>query len=95
MENYCTYFSAHIIYYRGVKTAILVFDQTNLHSAKDFPLLFEYFREQVNTSVYFAIAAIKDDLPNKKVKNQEIKSWCDNNGFAFFLSNVCQNRRLN
>lgn len=82
------YRSLGSIYYRDAKAAIIVYDQTSLESADALQNWLESFRATVKTPSYIAIAANKDDLPNKTVPPEKIKSWCDENGFDFFITSA-------
>lgn len=76
------------IYYRDAVAAIIVYDQTDQESAEAINKWLDAFRGTVKTHAFIAIAANKDDLPNKVVNNEEIKNWAESNDFAFFLTSA-------
>ena len=76
------------IYYRDAVAAIIVYDQTDQESAEAIHKWLDAFKGTVKTHAFIAIAANKDDLTNKVVNNEEIKSWADDNGFAFFITSA-------
>ena len=76
------------IYYRDAVAAIIVYDQTDQESAEAIHKWLDAFRGTVKTQSFIAIAANKDDLPNKVVNNDEIKHWAEENGFSFFITSA-------
>ncbi|OHT03561.1 small GTP-binding protein [Tritrichomonas foetus] len=80
------YKSLGSIYFRDAKGCIIVYDQASLESADAIQSWLKTFRATVKTPCYIIIAGNKDDLPNKIVPPEKIKSWCDENGFEFFLT---------
>ena len=82
------YKSLGAIYYRDANAVIIVYDQTSLESADALQGWLNNFRATVKGQCYIAIAANKDDLPNKIVPQEKIKTWCDENGFDFFITSA-------
>ena len=76
------------IYYRDAVAAIIVYDQTDQDSADAITKWLEAFRGTVKTQAFIAIAANKDDLPNKVVNNKEIQQWAEENRFSFFITSA-------
>ena len=76
------------IYYRDAQAAVIVYDQTNPESADALESWLESFRATVKTQCYIAIAANKDDLPNKMVPIDKIRSWASEQGFYFFVTSA-------
>ena len=76
------------IYYRDAVAAIIVYDQTDQESADAINKWLDAFKGTVKEKTFIAIAANKDDLPNKVVNNDEIKNWAEENGFSFFITSA-------
>lgn len=76
------------IYYRDAVAAIIVYDQTDQDSADAINKWLDAFRGTVKTQAFIAIAANKDDLPNKVTNNKEIQQWAEENGFSFFITSA-------
>ncbi|EAY10607.1 small GTP-binding protein, putative [Trichomonas vaginalis G3] len=76
------------IYYRDAVAAIIVYDQTDQESADVIKKWLDAFRGTVKTHAFIAIAANKDDLPNKVVNNNEVKQWAEENDFSFFITSA-------
>lgn len=82
------YKSLGSIYYRDASAAIFVYDQTSLQSSDALQTWYSCFKATVKNDCYIAVAANKEDLPNKVVPNDKIKSWCQENGFEFFITSA-------
>ena len=83
------------IYYRDAVAAILVYDQTDKESADALSKWLDGFRATVKSPAFICIAANKDDLENKVVDNEQIKSWSTDNGFEFFLTSAKSGLNIN
>jgi len=83
------------IYYRDAVAAILVYDQTDKESADSLTKWLDGFRSTVKTPAFICVAANKDDLENKVVNNEQIKSWATENGFEFFLTSAKSGLNIN
>jgi len=82
------YKSLGSIYYRDSNAAVIVFDQTSKESAEAIEKWLESFRTTVKGECYIAVAANKDDLPDKCVPLETIKKWCEDRGFGFFITSA-------
>lgn len=82
------YKSLGSIYYRDAQAAIIVYDQTSLESADALQKWLTSFKNTVKTQCIIAIAANKNDLPNKIVPPEKIQEWCNENGFSFFITSA-------
>lgn len=83
------------IYYRDAVAAIIVYDQTDQESANAIKTWYEAFRSTVKTQSVITIVGNKDDLENKIVANEPIKSWAEENGFGFFLCSAKTGMNIN
>lgn len=83
------------IYYRDAVAAIIVYDQTDQESANAIKTWYEAFRSTVKAQSVITIVGNKDDLENKIVANEPIKSWAEENGFGFFLSSAKTGTNIN
>lgn len=82
------YKSLGSIYYRDSSAAIIVFDQTSQETADAITKWLDNFRMTVKNPCTIFIAANKDDLPNKEVKIDQVKKWCDTQRFGFFITSA-------
>jgi len=82
------YKSLGAIYYRDANAAIIVYDQTSMESADSLEKWLESFRGTVKTPCYIAIAANKDDLPQKVVPIKKVQDWATELGFDFFVTSA-------
>ncbi|KAH0787747.1 small GTP-binding protein [Histomonas meleagridis] len=85
MERYKTLGS---IYYRDAHAAILVYDQTSLQSSDALKTWLSSFKNTVKNPCVIFVAANKNDLPNKLVPNENIRAWCQENSFGFFITSA-------
>ena len=76
-----------MIYYRFVDAAIVIYDQTDLHSAESIISHVDDVKS-VSPNSYICIVANKDDLPNKIVSLVEMQIWCEKQGFGFVVASA-------